>query len=64
MTKIDLTEKNIGKHKPGTWVALAEDNKVVAEGQNFNEVYDKAVAKGIKEPFVASTTVTRCTMIL
>lgn len=64
MNKIDLTKKKIGRHKPGTWVALNSQNKLIAKGATFDEVYEKAISKGTKEPFVANMTVERCTMIL
>jgi len=63
MKAIDLTEKKIGRHKHGTWVALSH-NIVIAEGRTFEEAYDKAVEKGAKKPLVASTEVPPSTMIL
>lgn len=64
MKSIDLTKKKIGQHKPGKWVALNDQNKLVAQGDTFDKVYKEAVSKGVKEPFVANTTTRRCTMIL
>ena len=64
MKSIDLTKKTIGQHKPGKWVALNNQNKLVAEGDTFDEVYEEAVSRGVKEPFVANMTASTCTMIL
>ena len=48
MSAIDMTE--IYKKYRGLWVALVNENEVVAAGEDGKKVYEEARAKGIQVP--------------
>ncbi len=52
------------KGKPGHWVAVSSDNKVVAEARTLQAVAKKAEDKGAKYPVFARIPRANCTLIL
>ncbi|MBI4135527.1 hypothetical protein HY477_02220 [Candidatus Uhrbacteria bacterium] len=50
MSAIDMTK--IYKEYRGLWIAMDKDREVVASGEDGEQVYKTARAKGIEVPFL------------